>query len=102
MASSAHILLYSCVFLLSWRTVICLCYLITSFICLSSQLDCEPFENRDQVWFNSGPRLLAQCLQSKSLREVADRQPLHLCIAIKGLEYMGHLLPVMVLISMTA
>lgn len=46
---SVHIVLDSYVCLLLWKNVIWLCYLITTFICLSCQHDCEHLEIRSGV-----------------------------------------------------
>lgn len=64
--SSAHIVLYFYIFILSWRDVIWLCYLISSFICLSSQLDGEHLWNRDQVWFDPGSKVLARTCRARA------------------------------------
>lgn len=72
LASTAHTVLDSYIFFLLWRHVIWLCYLISSFICLSSQLDSKHLENRDQFGL-TGPQLLAQ--QQQSSKEVDELLP---------------------------
>lgn len=99
MASSAHTLLEFYRFLLLWRNVIGMCtWLVVLFVSLASRtlsiLNTE-------IW--SGLILVPSSWHNAfRTHEKLSCQSLHLYIAIKELEYIGHILPVTLLISMTA